>query len=121
MRYLYIIHASIIAKSILNAFPGRAYAVVMHPDVQSLSAFVSPINKDGYKSKYDFRTKDASSILNLVGMPNSLPRGYVNRRLFSGASSRILGREEWFARCQDELQGTTPVNIDLANSFNAAT
>ena len=113
--------ASIIAKSILTAFPGRAYAVVMHPDVQSLSAFVSPINKDGYKSKYDFRTKDASSILNLVGMPNSLPRGYVNRRLFGGASSRILGREEWFARCQDELQGTTPVNIDLANSFNAAT
>lgn len=115
--------ATKIVKDVLAAFPGRTYATVMHPNVASLSSFVAPIRKQGYESKYDFRTQDATNILNLVGMPNSLPRGYVNRRLFPGATNgRLLGREEWYARTQQVLQGSTPVNIELENTeFNQAT
>lgn len=113
--------AAIIAKSILDAFPGRAFTTVMHPDIAALSNFVSPITKSGHESRFDFRTKDASDILQLVGIPGSLPSGFVNRKKFAGQQSRILGRAEWYARCQEELNGTTPVNIELTNEFNEAT
>lgn len=112
--------AAIIAKSILTAFPGRAFTTVMHPDIPALANFVSPITKAGHESRYDFRTKDASDILQLVGIPGSLPSGFVNRKKFAGQQSRILGRAEWYAKCQEELNGTTPVNIELSNTFDEA-
>lgn len=113
--------AAVIAKSIIAAFPGRAFTTVMHPDLEALANFVSPITKPGHESKYDFRTKDASDILQLVGVPGALPQGYVNRKKFAGQSSRILGRADWYGKCQEELQGTTPVNIELKDSFIEAT
>lgn len=112
--------AAIIAKSILDAFPGRAFTTVMHPDIPALANFVSPITKSGHESRFDFRTKDASDILQLIGIPGSLPSGFVNRRKFAGQQSRILGRAEWFAKCQEELNGTTPVNIELENKYDEA-
>lgn len=113
--------AAVIAKGILAAFPGRAFTTVMHPDLDALANFVSPITKPGHESKFDFRTKDASDILQLVGIPGALPQGYVNRKKFAGQSSRILGRADWYGKCQEELQGTTPVNIELKDSFIEAT
>lgn len=112
--------AAVIANSIINAFPGRAFSIVMHPAIEALGGFVNPINKDGHLSKYDFRTKDAADILELVGIPGSLPRGLINRRMFSGKTSRLLGREEWYVRAEEELQGNTPVNVELENEYNAA-
>lgn len=115
--------AAIIANSIMNAFPGRAFTVVLHPNVASLSSFVDPINKEGYLSKYDFRTDDAKAILeNLIGTPGSLPRGAVDRRLFhSGAINRLLGREEWYARAEEQIGTSTPVNLEMKNEFNEST
>jgi hypothetical protein len=111
--------AAVIAKSILDAFPGRAYTTVMHPAIPALSSFVDPITKAGHESKYDFRTKDAADILQLTGIPGSLPQGMINRRLFG--SSRLIGRAEWYAKCEQELTTPTPVNIELENTFNEAT
>lgn len=113
--------AAVVARGIMNAFPGRAFNIVMHPAIAALGSFVDPINKEGYLSKYDFRTKDAADILELVGIPGALPRGLINRRLFSGKTSRLLGREEWYVRAEEELQTTTPVNIELKNEYDAAT
>lgn len=113
--------AAIISKEIMDAHPDRVYSVVMHPRIDALKSFVNPVNKEGYKSKYDFRTQDAADILNQCGVPGSLPRGLVDRTLFSGKTERLLGREEWAAKCDVQLQQTTPVNIELENTFNEAT
>lgn len=114
--------ATKIAKDILKAFPGRSYATVLHPNLDALRTFVEPITKEGYVSKYDFRTDDAAIILEeRLGLPNSLPLGAINRRLFSGKTSRLIGRQEWYSRCEQELQGGTPVNIDLKNDLNEST
>ena len=112
--------AAVVARGIMNAFPGRAFNIVMHPAIAALGSFVDPINKEGYLSKYDFRTQDAADLLELVGIPGALPRGLINRRLFSGKTSRLLGREEWYVRAEEELQTPTPVNIELENEYNAA-
>lgn len=113
--------AAVIAKSILDAFPGRAYTTVLHPSIAALSSFVDPINKEGYKSKYDFRTKDAADILQLTGIPGSLPLGMINRRLNPAQNTRLIGRAEWYSKCEQELAIPTPVNIELDNEFDEAT
>lgn len=113
--------AAVISKDIMNAHPDRVYSMVMHPRIDALKNLVNPINKEGYKSKYDFRTQDAADILNQCGIPGSLPRGLIDRTLFTGKTERLLGREEWASKCETQLQQTTPVNIDLQNEFNEAT
>ena len=64
----------------MAAFPNRAFTTVMHPNLNSLSSFVSPITKAGHESRFDFRTNDAKEILELCGIPGALPRGFINRR-----------------------------------------
>ena len=112
--------ATVIAKSIMAAFPGRAFTTVMHPNLNSLSSFVSPITKAGHESKYDFRTDDAKEILELCGIPGALPRGFINRRKFSDQQNRFIGRTDWYVKCEQEIQGTTPVNIDIESTFDDA-
>jgi hypothetical protein len=112
--------ATVIAKSIMAAFPGRAFTTVMHPNLNSLSSFVSPITKAGHESKYDFRTDDAKEILELCGIPGALPRGFINRRKFSDQPNRFIGRTDWYVKCEQEIQRTTPVNIDIESTFDDA-
>ncbi len=112
--------AAVIAKSIMDAFPGRVFTTVMHPNLNSLSSFVSPITKAGHESLYDFRTNDAKEILELCGIPGALPRGFINRKQFIDQPSRFLGRTDWYVKCEQELDGTTPVNIDLESTFDDA-
>jgi hypothetical protein len=104
----------------MKAFPGRAFTTVMHPNLNSLSSFVSPITKAGHESKYDFRTDDAKEILELCGIPGALPRGFINRRKFSDQPNRFIGRTDWYVKCEQEIQGTTPVNIDIESTFDDA-
>ena len=112
--------ATIIAKSIMAAFPGRAFTTVLHPNLNSLSSFVSPITKAGHESRFDFRTNDAKEILELCGIPGALPRGFINRRQFADQPNRFIGRTDWYVKCEQEIQGTTPVNIDVTSEFEEA-
>ncbi|MBP9186767.1 MAG: Omp28-related outer membrane protein [Bacteroidia bacterium] len=112
--------AAIIAKSIMDAFPERVFTTVMHPNLEALSSFVSPITKAGHESKYDFRTDDAKQIIELCGIPGALPRGFINRHKFSDQAERFIGRTDWYVKCQEQMQGTSPVNIELTSTFNDA-
>ena len=113
--------AAVIAKDIMDANQHRVFAAVLHTDLAALKNFVEPIDKEGYKSKYDFRTADATNILQIAGIPGSLPRGFINRRFFAGKSERVLGRQDWATKTNEELAIPTPVNIELTNEFNQAT
>lgn len=111
--------AAIIANGIINAFPGRVYTTVMHP-LGLLPTLVDPITKQGHVSKYDFRTEKARIILeSRLGVPNSLPMGAINRRLFADSDGRrLIGRQNWFVKSQEELQTSTPVNIELKSELD---
>lgn len=113
--------AGLIAKDIVQDFPGRVFVTVLHPDIAALNTLVAPITKPGHESKYDFRTKDAADICQLVGVPGSLPQGYVDRELYPGKTTRLLARTEWYDKCQSQLSDTTPVNISLLNDYDDAT
>lgn len=113
--------AAIIAKQIMDANPNRVYSIVMHPNTASLNSLCGPVDKEGYKSKADFRTGDAAKLIAALGTPNSLPSGYINRRLFNGQTNRFTSRTDWASLCGTEMASSTPVNIDLHNDFNEAT
>ncbi len=113
--------AAVISKQLMDANPDRVFSIVAHPNLPALKALVEPINKEGHKSKYDFRTGDAVKIIQMMGVPGSLPSGYINRKLFTGETSRILGRAKWANYTNTELPTATQVNIDLHNEFNSST
>lgn len=113
--------AAVISKQIMDANPDRVYSIVMHPNTPSLNSLCAPVNKEGYKSKADFRTGDAAKLIQVLGTPNSLPSGYINRRLFSGQTNRFTSRTDWASLCGTEMATSTPVNIELHNDFKEAT
>lgn len=113
--------ATTIANQLVRDNPGRLYVVVNQPNIDGLKAFTLPITKDGYKSIYDLRTDAGAAICNLVGVPNSLPSGYMNRKIFPGKPDAILGREEWAGALNTELALTTPVNVELTSEIDKTT
>jgi hypothetical protein len=111
--------ASIIIKNLKNSYPNRINSVTIHPNTPSLSPFTRPINKDGFVSKYDFRSQAGGDILNKLGIPASLPSGFINRKIFPGKVNRFLERTEWTALTISELDTISNVNIALLASVEA--
>lgn len=103
-----------IAHDIADANPGRINIVSLHPNSPALSTFTTPSNEPGHTSKYDFRTEAAGDICeNILGIPNSLPKGGINRKKFSDQPDILMDRANWAAKANDELAVPAPVNINL--------
>jgi hypothetical protein len=105
--------AQIRAEEIDTANPGRIVITALH--VTSL-ADPLPI------SKYDFRTADATHVMEMIGNPVGLPMGSLNRKIFPGKSNQFLNYTEWDSKVPDELNLPTPVNISfLKKTYNETT
>lgn len=103
--------AAVIIENIKSAYPGRVNSVTVHPNTPSLDVFTRPITKAGHESKQDFRTQIGGEILNKLGIPGSLPSGYVNRKLFPGKQYRYTDRTEWTNLCISEMDSIPKVHI----------
>jgi hypothetical protein len=107
--------AAKIAHDLSIANPDKINIVSMHPNIAALNFFCAPIKEPGHTSKYDFRTQAAADICtNIIGVPNTLPKGGINRRKFSDQTDILMDRTNWTAKANDELAVPTPVNINLA-------
>jgi hypothetical protein len=107
--------AAKIAKDLSDANPNRVNVVSLHPNIPALSYFTAPITEEGHKSKYDFRTDAAADICyNIIGVPNSLPKGGINRKKFADQTDILMDRTNWTAKTNEELAVPTPVNINLS-------
>jgi hypothetical protein len=113
--------AAAIALTLTNTYPGRINVVTIQPKIDGLESLTRPIDENGVKTKNDMRTEAAANICTLVGIPNSLPSGYVNRKTANGKTDAILSRDEWTSMVQSELVDSTPVNIELTAEYNRAT
>lgn len=108
--------AAAIAKSLQAANPGRVNAIAVHA-LNLLDNFTKPVNKDGHKSNQDFRTQAAADIcVNLLGVPNSLPKGGIDRVKFADKTDLLTDRTDWTAKVNEQLAIATPVNITLENA-----
>jgi hypothetical protein len=103
--------AALIIENIKSTYPGRVNSVTIHPNTPSLDVFTRPITKAGHESQQDFRTQPGGDILSKLGIPGSLPSGYVNRKLFPGKQYRYTDRTEWTSLCISEMDSITKVHI----------
>lgn len=111
--------AQLEAKTISANNPGRINILTIHPKglLNSLTTPFSTDIGDKHTSKYDFRTDAGKEIFNMVGVTSSLPRGSVNRRLFSSETERAIDYQKWANYVNGELTKSTPVNIELNSYF----
>jgi hypothetical protein len=106
--------AAKIAKDLIDANPGRVNVISMHPLMSALNYFTSPITEDGHKSKYDLRTQAAADIcVNILGVPNSLPKGAIDRKKFTDQTDLLMDRTNWTPKTNAQLLVPAPVNINL--------
>jgi len=113
--------AAVIIKRLKADFAGRVNSITIYPNTSSLNSLTLPVNKPdkGFVSKYDLRTDAGGQMLATLGTPNSLPNGYVNRKLFAGKTDRFIDRTEWADKVTSENDSVIPVNIYVRTSYGA--
>ncbi len=113
--------ATYTVNSLKKDYPGRVNAITIYPNTPALNSLTMPVNKpsEGFVSKYDLRTDIGAQILATLGTPNSLPNGYVDRKIYAGKPARFIDYTEWLARLLEEKDSVTPVNIGLTTSYEA--
>lgn len=97
-----------IAASLLANNPGRAVVVAIHQ-----GSFATP-----GAGEPDYRTPFGDALAGQTGL-TGYPSGTVNRYVFAG-SSTALGRGDWTANAGVIMQQSSPVNVGVETSFNAA-
>jgi hypothetical protein len=110
--------AAAIIENIKTTNPGRVNSITIHPNTASLDVFTRPIVKPGHESRQDFRTTEGGQLLSKLGIPGSLPSGYINRKMFPGKVNRFLERTEWASFVDREKDSVTPVNLNVKGSLD---
>lgn len=83
-------------------------------------AQADPVKDPDHKSKYDFRTDDATEVANsLFGGLGGLPEATFDRAEFN--SKLLLDRLQWGGASDARAAITSPVNIHITSVFDEAT
>mgnify|MGYP001215701591 CR=1 FL=1 len=83
-------------------------------------AQADPVKDPDHKSKYDFRTEDATEVANsLFGGLGGLPEATFDRAEFN--SKLLLDRLQWGGASDARAALTSPVNIHITSVFDEAT
>jgi hypothetical protein len=104
-----------LAKSSKDANPGRIVVMALHSYTNT--QFTDPFDS----ARYDLRDSDANYIeTQLLDNPGSLPAGGIDRKKFS-SGLRWADDTKWSGMITTELGLSSPVNIEITNSYNAST
>jgi hypothetical protein len=105
--------ATKIALATKNELQERLHIVVIHPNIPALGSFVDPVTTP-FVSKQDFRTDAGKAICEqIIGTPNSLPRGCVDRVKFNDQIAILTDRTVWNSKIKERDVLTTPVNLEI--------
>ena len=105
--------ATKIALATKNELQARLHIVVIHPNIPALGSFVDPVTTP-FVSKQDFRTDAGKAICEqIIGTPNSLPRGCVDRVKFNDQIAILTDRTVWNSKIKERDVLTTPVNLEI--------
>lgn len=70
------------------------------------------------ESLYDFRVTEGNQIEQNLGPVSAFPAAVVNRKIFDGASGLVVGKNSWAGYIAQDVETTTPVEINISKSFN---
>lgn len=101
-------------KSLKEQYPDRLIAIAMH-----INNFPQSNPLPG--SMYDFRTIEGTDVAqSIYGGVNSMPTAGIDRVLPAGSDRILMDSRKWAIMISDQLAVTTPVNIDVTSSYDAA-
>jgi len=105
-----------VAANIMKSYPpGRIVVVAEHDSAGLLTMPYS-------FGHYDFRTKAAYDIVQVVGPISAKPIGSVNRKFFSGETTRTVARQKWAGYVEQEYaDSVSTVQMKVEHSYNDAT
>lgn len=66
----------------------------------------------------DLRSDLSTSIVDFLGVPGDLPKGYVDRSIFAPLTERFVQYKSWGLYTDQRLKLTTPVNINLSSKVS---
>ncbi|MCB0696171.1 MAG: Omp28-related outer membrane protein [Chitinophagaceae bacterium] len=90
-----------------------AYHILNYPQAY-------PIDDELHKSKYDFRTEDATKVgSEIFGGIGAMPLAGFDRVPQDG--SALLGKGQWSSAAQTAANVPSPLNIHITSSFDATT
>lgn len=98
-----------ISNTIIEANPGRAYAINIHQGSYAVPSTGEP----------DYRTIYGDALAGQTGL-TGYPAGTVNRHVFSG-STTALSRSAWSSSCTTIMGQASPVNIAIDVDLDYAT
>lgn len=99
--------------------PNRINIVTIYPNIR-LANLTDPVKVNGVESRFDLRTDVGKDVVNYVTVPPSLPCGYINRKKMNTTTGWYVSKDDWSGVVTNELALSTPVNIDITNSYAPA-
>jgi hypothetical protein len=106
--------AATIAKNIIASNPpGRVCVVAIQPKLQNI------VTKPTPETRNDNRTDKGTIIVTTIKEPGSLPRGYIDRKVYAPNPDPTVERLDWPTKVSQQLALTTPVNISLITTYSA--
>ena len=106
--------------SLIGRYPDNVVAVAYHTDFLG-----APITKDGYESKYDFRTPEGNELeSNYLNTPQGpylgKPAVGLNRKIFNPLEEFILTGTSIFGNIENELRTIPKAKINIINTYDEA-
>jgi len=98
-------------NTLQNTYPSRIIPIGIHTGTFSVP----------YENRPDFSIPEGSSIENLLGGAVGYPSGAINRKKFASEANIIISDQKWSNYIQAELEGPSPMNIELVKSYDQAT
>lgn len=98
------------AKDIVSQRTSDSVVVIAQYPITLLDNFTRP-----YPGVPQLASELSKQIVETLGVPQGLPSGYVDRKIFAGKSDRNISYTEWISYVNERLKEKTPVNISLAN------
>jgi len=107
----------IATENIIAAHPGRVVGVTLHVN-ENRDALTHPYN---FANAQDFQTAEATEIENSFAHYTSMPCALINRVTFPGeVTPAVSNYSAWAADVAKQLQGNSPVNMNMTNFWDAA-
>ena len=96
------------SQQIADNNPGRIV------EVRIVNYFLDPHNL----AIEDYQIEEGEQINQLIGPITAWPKAGIDRKLFSGQTEILLNRTVWVTATNEQLSLTTPVNIEIANTYD---
>jgi hypothetical protein len=106
-------------EAILQNHPGRTVGVTLHVADENIEPLTHPYN---FANAQNFQTTESTEIDKLFGTYSGMPTALIDRHTFPPSTKAFQSPPAvWAGLVDGELNGISPVNVTMSNSWNPST